>query len=307
MARKHDSHERRRRGGNSSGRREAEEQRPERPHPPRPAGWRDVLTPDYEYPEELDGLGRRARRKAKRDWRREDHVERMAWLRDQRRSEPATPAGLIAVVLLLAIIVLGLGGGLQRLLNGDEAAGEPVAGQTTNTDQPTDQPTGPDSTTSSEPSSSVSPSPSPSPVGSLPIATERPPANALTSANQVVASWARVFYTRTPALETYADLVERAAQYTTDEVATSFTAAGDSTYEALAADGGRSRVVSAPVSAPRPGTAPVDTPTRITRLVTISIDVTGKRAGRLVVPLLITVGLDRDRWVISDVTGGTGT
>jgi hypothetical protein len=41
--------------------------------------------------------------------------------------------------------------------------------------------------------------------------------------------------------------------------------------------------------------------------VTISIDVTGKRAGRLVVPLLITVGLDRDRWVISDVTGGTGT
>lgn len=301
---KHDSHQRRRRGGKGAkgGHPQADERRPERPHPPRPAGWRDMLTPDYEYPDQLDGLGRRDRRKAKRDWRREDHAERMAWLRDQRRSEPATPAGLIAVVLLLAIIVLGLGGGLQRLLNGDEPASEPVAGQTTNVDQPTDQPTEPDSPTSSGPSSV-----SPSPVGSLPIATERPPANALAAANQVVASWAKVFYTRTPALETYADLVERAAQYTTDQVATSFTAAGDTTYEALAADGGRSRVISAPVTAPRPGTAPVDTPARITRLVTISIDVTGKRAGRLVVPLLVTVGLDDDRWVISDVTGGTGT
>jgi hypothetical protein len=290
-----------RRDGKSA--RKGRRQDPERPRPPRPDGWRDVLNPDYDYPEEMDTLGRRDRHKAKRDWRREDHAERMAWIRDQRRSEPASPAGLIAVVLLLALIVLGLGGGLRRLVSGDEAAGPaPVAGQTTNAGEPTDPTTEPGSTAGSEPA----PSDTPSPPESLPTTTQRPGATSVTAANQVVASWARVFYTRTPALETYEDLVERAAQYTTDEVATSFTTAGDSTYDALAADGGRSRVVSAPVSAPRPGTAPVDTPTRITRVVTISIDVTGRRAGRLVVPLLVTVGLDRDRWVISDVTGGTG-
>lgn len=282
---------------------QSDQRRPERPHPPRPAGWRDMLSPDYDYPDELERLGRRDRRKAKRDWRREDHVERMSWLRDQRRSEPASPAGLIAVVLVLAVIVLGLGGGLPRLLNGDEASGSAPVQQSPGADESVDPTTAPEPTASA----SGSPPDTPLPTGSLPITTQRPAADAVEAVTQVVTSWARVFYTRTPAQETYAELVERAAQYTTDEVAASFTNAGDSTYDALATDGGSSKVASAPVTAPRPGTAPVDTPTRITRLVTITIDVTGKRAGRLVVPLLVTVGLDRDHWVISDVTGGAGT
>jgi hypothetical protein len=93
----------------------------------------------------------------------------------------------------------------------------------------------------------------------------------------------------------------------TPEVASSFTAAGDPTYDALKTDGGKSTVLAAPVSAPPSNAeAPVDTPARITRFVKVTIDVTGKRAQRFDVPLLITLANQNGRWVISDVSGGTG-
>lgn len=92
----------------------------------------------------------------------------------------------------------------------------------------------------------------------------------------------------------------------TDEVAASFAAAGDSTYEALKTDGGKSTVVAAPVTAPRANTAPADTPGRITRFVNVTINTTGKRAQRFDVPLLVTVIDQNGKWLISEVTGGTG-
>ena len=52
-------------------------------------------------------------------------------------------------------------------------------------------------------------------------------------ATDVVGAWARAFYTRDPAAETYAALVAKCAKYMTPEVASSFTAAGDPTYDAL--------------------------------------------------------------------------
>ncbi|GAA3126962.1 hypothetical protein GCM10010530_55400 [Kribbella aluminosa] len=119
-------------------------------------------------------------------------------------------------------------------------------------------------------------------------------------------SWANLFYARTPARETYEQLVARAAQYTTSELATTFSSAGDATYDALKADGGTSRVVSVTVTSPHPDTAPVDTPTRITRLVTVKVATTGKRAAQFDVPLLVTVVPDGERWSVSAVDGGTG-
>jgi hypothetical protein len=50
----------------------------------------------------------------------------------------------------------------------------------------------------------------------------------------------------------------------------------------------------------------VDTPSRITRLVTVTIDTTGKGARRFTLPLLVTVIPQDGRWVISAVNGGTG-
>lgn len=115
-----------------------------------------------------------------------------------------------------------------------------------------------------------------------------------------------MFYTRQPARETYAQLVERAAQFTTRELADSFRASVDSTYGALRDSGGTSRVVSVSIVKPRPDTAPVDTPTRITRLVNINIETTGNDASRFAVPLIVTVTPDNGRWLVSAVDGGTG-
>ena len=65
---------------------------------------------------------------------------------------------------------------------------------------------------------------------------------------------------------------------------------GDSTYDALKSDGGKSTVTAVKVEKmPKPDSAPVDTPTRISRLVSVTIDVTGKRPNRMVLPLLITL------------------
>jgi hypothetical protein len=89
-------------------------------------------------------------------------------------------------------------------------------------------------------------------------------------------------------------------------LAANFSDAGDSTYEALKATGGSSRVVSVTVATPRPDTAPVDTPTRITRLVTVKVATTGTQAAQFDIPLLVTVVPEGSRWLVSAVDGGTG-
>ncbi|WP_433021239.1 hypothetical protein [Kribbella sp. CA-294648] len=122
----------------------------------------------------------------------------------------------------------------------------------------------------------------------------------------VATRWARTFYTRDPARESYRDLVTRTGPFISGEVADSLMAAGDTTYDALKRDGGKSTVVSVAVAAPRPDSAPVDTPTRISRLITLTIDITGKSPDRIVLPLVITLVPEGLVWVVSDVNGGSG-
>jgi hypothetical protein len=258
------------------------------------------MSNDYDYPDDLDELSGRERRRAKKNWRRDDHAQRMAWLRNQRQAEPTSPVAIVVLVVIVAIVILGIGGGLPRLFGGksqDDGApinlltpGRTVVLPTAPATQP-NQPTAPASTVLTTP----------------PAVSQRPSAEAIALATDVVGAWARAFYTRDPATETYAALVEKCSKYMTDEVASSFTAAGDPTYDALKADGGKSTVLAAPVSAPPASAeAPVDTPSRITRLVKVTIDVTGKHAQRFDVPLLITLNNQNGQWVISDVSGGTG-
>lgn len=269
--------------------------------PHSPDSWRDIVRGDYEYPSDLTGLRGRDRRRARREWRRDDHAQRMAWLREQRQAEPASPAGVLAVVIVLAIVVLGIGGGLPRIL-GDGGGGEQPISLLT----PSDPVPRPDESTLSRSPDVPTNSASSGPTSVPPVETKRPPAAAASVASHVVNNWAHRFYSRNPVTESYEQLVARSAEYTTPELATSFVAAGDSTYDALKAAGGTSKVVAAPVTTPREGTAPVDTPTRISRFVNIVIDITGQQPRRINVPLLVTV-IPRDaKWVISDVSGGTG-
>ena len=106
------------------------------------------------------------------------------------------------------------------------------------------------------PTSSVSSGPSQSQPtqtteSTPPLQTVRPSSGATLASNEVVETWARAFYTRTPATESYDQLVTKVSQYLTGDMASSFTAQGDSTYEALKTDGGASKVVSAAVTKPR--------------------------------------------------------
>ncbi|MEV5963595.1 hypothetical protein AB0L70_17630 [Kribbella sp. NPDC051952] len=260
------------------------------------------MSTDYEYPEEIDDLSGRQRRRAKKNWRRDDHAQRMAWLRNQRQAEPVSPAVIVMLVVVLAIVILGLGGGLPRLFGGKSGdEGAPISLLTPG--RSVVLPTAPSNTSSSQPTTSSTTTALTTP----PPETQRPSAEATALATDVVGAWSRAFYTRDPSAETYGALVAKSAKYMTEEVASSFTAAGDPTYDALKNDGGKSTVIAAPVSAPPANAeAPVDTPGRITRFVKVTIDVTGKHAQRFDVPLLITLVNQSNQWVISEVSGGTG-
>src|SRR4051812_30619282 len=79
-----------------------------RARPDTPDSWRSLMSADYEYPEEIDELSGRERRRAKKDWRRDDHAQRMAWLRSRRQAEPTSPAVIVVLVVVLAVVILGL-------------------------------------------------------------------------------------------------------------------------------------------------------------------------------------------------------
>ncbi len=273
----------------------------DRPRPEAPANWRDVIRTDYSYPDELDDLRRRDRRHAKKSWRRDDHAERMAWLRQQRQSEPTSPVTVIVAVIILAIVVLGLGGGLPRLLGGDEPAGKEVGLLTPSL--PPEQVGSSAEPTPTAPATTLAPTSS---ISTPPVLTERPSALATAAAADVITKWARMFYTRDPGAETYTDLVNKTGEFITGEVGDSLVAAGDTTYDALKSDGGKSTVATVAVTLPMPDSAPVDTPTRISRLVTVTIDITGKHPDRIVLPLVVTLVPEGNVWVISDLNGGSG-
>ncbi|GAA1579869.1 hypothetical protein GCM10009804_40640 [Kribbella hippodromi] len=270
-----------------------------RARPEAPDGWRSLMSADYDYPDELGDLSGRDRRRAKKNWRRDDHAQRMAWLRNQRRAEPTSPVAIVVLVVVVAIVILGLGGGLPRLFGGkSKDEGTPISLLTPG--RSVVLPTAP-ATQSNQPTAPTSTLTTP------PLQSQRPSGDAVALASDVVGAWARAFYTRDPGAEAYDALVAKCAKYMTPEVASSFTSAGDPTYDALKTDGGKSTVLAAPVSTPPPNAeAPVDTPGRITRFVKITIDVTGKHPQRFDVPLLITLSNQNGQWLISDVSGGTG-
>jgi hypothetical protein len=310
MARRHRTTEDRREGGGRATRRrgrQTEQAQPEyddrgQPRPEAPDSWRSLMSTDYDYPDEMAELSGRERRRAKKNWRRDDHAQRMAWLRSQRQAEPTSPAVIVALVVLVAIVILGLGGGLPRILGGKSSDdGAPIGLLTPG--RSVVLPTAP---SNSQPGNETPTVETPT-LTTPPPQTQRPSTESIALATDVVGAWARAFYTRDPAAESYAALVSKCTKYTTQEIAASFTSAGDPTYEALKKDGGKSTVISAPVTAPPPNAdAPVDTPGRITRFVKVTIDVTGKHAQRFDVPLLVSLVNQNGQWVISEVDGGTG-
>jgi hypothetical protein len=207
---------------------------------------------------------------------------------------------IVVLVVIVMVVILGLGGGLPRILGGGDDDKQPVGLLTPARSIPL--PTAPATT-----STSISEQPGATPTQSTPPPeTHRPPPTAITGATKVIETWARVFYTRDPAVESYSQLINKTAEYVTPGLGASFAAAGDSTYDALKASNGRSTVVAAVVSVPRADVAPVDTETRVTRLLTVTIQTSGTKPQRFDLPLLVTVIEQEGKWLVSDVSGGTG-
>src|SRR5258707_1263438 len=92
MARKPRTPQDRREGAGQSRHRAPEssdsdtDRRGDRPRPDVPEGWRRVMSNYYEYPEELEELNSRKRRRAKKNWRRDVHAQRLALVAQPRHA-----------------------------------------------------------------------------------------------------------------------------------------------------------------------------------------------------------------------------
>lgn len=265
--------------------------------PDPPSDWRNLLSNDYDYPDELEEIeSGRARRRGKRRWRKADKAARAEWMRDQRRDqEPVSPGAVLAAVTVVLLVLGSIGYVVPKWLNDDSGTGG-NEGEGVTILKPTEGALAPTSTTSttSGPSSAAT---------TPPAATRLNPAQV----NGVIQAWAQAFYTRTPATETYAQLVDRMEPYFTDDVRESLKAADDLTYEALAADGGASQVGKLSITAPPVGGgAPADTTTRVTRLLVARITITGPKPDQFYLRELVTVVPDRGTWRISAIAGQSG-
>ncbi|WP_432951316.1 hypothetical protein ACQPXM_41190 (plasmid) [Kribbella sp. CA-253562] len=263
--------------------------------PQRPNDWRDLLNPDYDYSDEiLDTESGRGRRRNKRRWRKADRQNRAAWIREERRNqEPVSPGAMLGAVVVVIALVFSAAYVVPKWFTKDEPARGSDDGGGVTILRPTEAATGGPIV---QPSSSVTSSP-----------TTSAPVLQASQVDGILQTWAKQFYARQPAVETYDALVDRMEPYFTDDVQESLKEAGDPTYDALATDQGASRVRQVTITAPpATGGAPADTPTRVTRLLVAQIQVTGKRPARFELRALVTVVPDRGSWRISSIAGKTG-
>ncbi|MFF3764642.1 hypothetical protein ACFYYR_11225 [Streptomyces sp. NPDC001922] len=93
----------------SADRREPDHSKPKPSTPERPStpeDWRELLKAQYDYPEDLveADSGRKARKAARKGWRAADREARRQYVRELREREPATPGGIIVIVVALLVV-----------------------------------------------------------------------------------------------------------------------------------------------------------------------------------------------------------
>lgn len=287
-----------------------------RARPSRPASWRDLLRPRYDYPEDLvdQGAPRGQRRRQRRAWRRRDRRTREDWLRDQRGTEPVSPAAVLILVAVLTAAVVAAGALLPRLAGGldrtDVAVLEPAAPPAPPSAKPTDATLLPPESTvaaltpaapagGTEAPTPLLPPASPPPApNSSPAPTEAPGAR---DANTAARAWTRAFLTRHPAVDKSLQAVaERTAPYATAELVANLSRYDDQTFADLAAGNRRSIVNRLSVEAPPSGTGlPPDTPSRVYRLARAEVAVIGTPPSQFSLPLMLELIYTGADWRVS--------
>ncbi|MFF5809106.1 hypothetical protein [Streptomyces sp. NPDC012746] len=249
---------------------------------PTPQEWREILA-SFDYPEEVKNAPRRSRGRAKREYREEARRQTKEWVREQRRRDPIRPAG--AAIIIALILALGLGARWlwPGLLGGDHAEGSRVTA--------TASPTGDDKPPSSPSSSSTGPS-----ASSAPAADLRDP-------KRVAEEAVRLYLTRNPPEDgTHKAAVRRAAPYMAPPLVENLTEHQDPAWDRLVSRGGVSTVSAVKVEAA--GTdLPADTPLRVWRKVTATVNVKGYTDYQETPVLQLELMLSGDEWRVSRILG----
>ncbi|MDN3294642.1 hypothetical protein QWM81_11360 [Streptomyces ficellus] len=193
-----------------------------RERPSGPEDWRELLRTQYDYPEDLapEGAGRKARRRAKKEWREADRESRRAYIRGVREREPASPGGVI--VLIVALLVIG---GVASWLFPKDSEDDAKAADHVQA-SPTAAVSGADSSsgTAGQPPASASPS---------------APAVDLSQPDEVSAAFIKAYLTRDPVKDQGPQAsVERAEPWMTKSLRDNLAAHPDPAYKRLVIRGG---------------------------------------------------------------------
>ncbi|MGW3377413.1 hypothetical protein [Streptomyces hydrogenans] len=221
-----------------------------------PEEWRELLKATYDYPEETDDGSRRQRRRARKAWRKTERARTTAWIAQERRREPTTArAAFVVVAALLAVGVLTRVGPdwLSTRADPPKATAQP---------NPTAAPSGDD-----KPPAPTSTSPTAAPSSADAVD--------LTDPNAVAEQFIRHYLTRNPPEDgDHRASVRRAAPWATPALSENLAAHEDRAFAVLVSRGGVATVRKVTIG-PTPQGLPADTPLRVWRAVTATVDVAG--------------------------------
>ncbi|MFJ3481689.1 hypothetical protein [Streptomyces microflavus] len=250
-----------------------------------PEQWRELLRATYDYPDEIQDAPRRRRRRLRRAHRHAERERTTEWIREQRRREPTTPA--VALVVVAVVLVAGV---LARFgpdwFSSDDRAGNVTASAPPS---PTgDQDAKPAGTASADPPAAASPSPS---------------AVDLSDADTVAEQFTRHYLTRNPPVDNdHTAAVRRAAPWAMPALVENLANSTDPAWGKLVSQGGVS-TVSAVAVKPAGDDLPPDTPLRVWRTVTATVDVAGYTDNTQKTTLQTELTNTGDGWRVSRILG----
>ncbi|MFH8787227.1 hypothetical protein [Streptomyces roseoverticillatus] len=250
--------------------------------------WRELLKAEYDYPEEIEKVGkRRVRRKARKAYRQEQREEYKRRLAEERRREPITAGGAILVM----VVILAIGAAAAHWWPDRTGAPSTVghAGDTAK-NRTLDEP-------GTKPSSAPVPQP-PQPSPSVKADRSKP--------EKTAEGWARAYLTRNPPVDkTHTASVDRAAPWMTDALVVNLKQFDDKAWAELVSNGGVSKVDKVTVGPADDDRVrkQADTETRVWRKASADITVKGYRTYTETRVYLTEIMLTSDGWRVGRVLG----
>ncbi|GHF44233.1 hypothetical protein GCM10010218_26940 [Streptomyces mashuensis] len=260
--------------------------------PQDPAEWRELLRTPYDYPDEIEEVGKRSlRRRARKIYRQDKKVEVKRRLAEERRREPVTAGG--AIVVIAGFLLLGAA--VQHWWPEDE---RPPAKVVRAGGGPDAQSEKADAKGPGTPGASAAPSPSPSASVAVPVDLGKP--------ETAAEGWAKVYWARNPPVDkSHRAVVKRAAPWMTPALAENLAQFDDPAWNELVSNGGVStvdHVTVGPADDDRVRSQ-ADTPARVWRRVTVETTVAGYRTYNEKKVLLTEITRGGAGWRVGRILG----